>query len=429
MKKIIASAVGLMLAGGIAATSASAALENQFGGYWRTRFTYMDNFSGTDTSSKEFVDTRTHLYYTAKFSDDFKFVNKFEFNTGWGDTSKTQTVTIDGTSYNVTSSGLGAGGDLGADGKGNFRIKNSYADFNIGPMFNAKVGIQNFVVARGFIWADDEAGVMVTGKFGNVTVPLVWINVSNDETYGFDQAVASDFNQNVWAALAAVKINDGMSVTPYFVYHSITDNAAILDSDNWYLGADVDLKFGSVGVWGTAIYNGGDINGLDNKGYLGAVGVDAGIVHGQFFYASGDDDATDGDNAQFISAPGNSAGLKSGNVGSSYYWAEIMGFGVFDNYVSNGAPADDITNIWAGNVGVTVKPIDKLKVDVDVWYASLAEDNAAGDAALGLEFDGKIGYNLYDNLTAEAIFAYLVSDDATGDEDVMEGGVRLSLKF
>ena len=56
MKKIIASTVGLMLAGGIVATTASAALENQFGGYWRTRFTFEDNMTGQDTSSKFYVD-------------------------------------------------------------------------------------------------------------------------------------------------------------------------------------------------------------------------------------------------------------------------------------------------------------------------------------------------------------------------------------
>ncbi|MDK9706200.1 MAG: hypothetical protein OEL83_04035 [Desulforhopalus sp.] len=417
MKKIIASAVGLMLVGGIA-TTASAALENQFGGYWRTRFTFEDNFSGRDTASTQYVDTRTHLYYTAKFSDDFKFVNKFEFNTGWGDTTGTQTVDVDGTSYKVSSSGLGAGGDLGADGKGNWRIKNSYADFNVGSALNAKVGIQGAVLARGFLLDDDFAGVTLTGKFGNVTVPVVWMNLDNTEGYGYDIATASSIDQNILAALAVVQINDKISVTPYFVFHNIKDDAAADDSKNWYLGADADLKFGDVAVWATGIYNGGDVAGVDNVAFLGAVGADAGIVHGQFFYASGDDGSDASENNTFVQAPGR-----------SYYWSEIMGYGVFDNNSSNGAPADGISNVWAGNAGVTIKPMDKLKIDADVWYASLAEDNAAGDTELGWEFDGKLSYNLYDNLTAEAVFAYLVSGDATGEEDVMEGGLCLSLKF
>lgn len=416
MKKIIASAVGLMMVGGVAST-ASAALENQFGGYWRTRFTFEDNFTGKDTDSKFYVDNRTRLYYTAKFSDDFKFVNKFEMNGGWGDTTKTA----------AADAGLGAGGDFGADGKGNFRVKQSYADFNVGPMVNAKVGIQGFVVARGFILDDDAAGVTATIKAGNVTVPLVWIRASDNDVAGWDIATSAKFNQDILAALAAVKINDGMSVTPYFVYHKISDHPTIREFDNWYLGADADLKFGDVKVWGTAIYNGGSIGDVDNKGYLGAVGVNAGLVHGQFFYASGDDNGSD--NTAFLSAPALGARGTSAGHGSSYYWSEIMGLGVFDNSVSAGSPGDDITNIWAGNVGVTIKPMDKLTIDADVWYAELAEENAAGDTDLGVELDAKVGYKLYDNLTAEAIFAYLISGDATGDEDVIEGGVRLSLSF
>ena len=79
MKKIIASAVGLMMFGGVAVTGAMAA-ESQFGGYWRTRMTFDDNLRGAtaataltaaanDTGSNYKTDTRTRLYYTAKFND------------------------------------------------------------------------------------------------------------------------------------------------------------------------------------------------------------------------------------------------------------------------------------------------------------------------------------------------------------------------
>ncbi len=436
MKKIIASAVGLMMAGGVA-TTASAAVEHQFGGYWRTRFIVEDNFQGepefiqltptlavlnlnslyeNDVDSREYVDTRTRLFYTAKFNDDFKFINKFEFNTGWGD--------------NV-------GGDIGADGKGNWRIKNSYADFNMGPV-NAKVGIQGAVIARGFILDDDFAGVVVTPKFGNVSIPLVWANLSNEDTQSWDGAAVPDFNQNLFAVLAAIKISDTITVIPYGVYHPISAHETLEDTDNWYAGVDADLKFGAVSVWGTGIYNGGTVGTLgggevDTSAFLFAAGADAGIVHGQAFYASGDDDAFDGDNDTFISAPGTTTPLgistRSPGVGSSYYWAEILGLGAFDNRASNGSPGDDISNIWAANAGVTLKPMDKLRIDADVWYAELAEEDFRGNTELGVEFDGKLTYTIMENLTAEGIFAYLISGDATGEEDVMEGGVRLSLKF
>jgi hypothetical protein len=115
-----------------------------------------------------------------------------------------------------------------------------------------------------------------------------------------------------------------------------------------------------------------------------------------------------------------------------------MGYGVFDNNTSAGAPGDKISNIMALNVGVTLKPMDKLKLDFDVWYAALAEDNINGDTDLGIEFDAKASYKLMDDLTADFIVAYLMADDATTDpvnagpsnnEDPIEAGVRLSLKF
>lgn len=405
MKKIIASAVGLMLVGGIAATTASAAVENQFGGYWRTRSYYQDQFNQNDKDSWV-TDNRTRLYYTAKFSDDFKFVNKFEFNTKWGDT---------------------VGGDIGADGTGIWRIKNSYADWNMGNV-NAKLGIQGATIARGFIFDDDFSGAMVTMKFGNVSVPLFYAAVQEEDANATTDTFTPT-DARIAGAMAVVKVSDAVSVTPYFVWYGIDTDES---TDLWYLGADADLKFGTVKVWGTAIYNGGEVESADNEAFLGAFGVDAGIVHGQAFYATGDD--ADDDQNAFVSAP---ATVKNGAVtsvlspgyGSSYYWAEIMGLGVFDNAANSSSPADDISNIWAANAGVTVKPMDKLTINADVWYAALAEDNEAGDTELGVEFDGKVGYKIYDNLTAEAIFAYLIAGDATGDEDVIESGVRLSLSF
>lgn len=406
MKKIIASAVGLMLVGGVAATSAFA-VESQFGGYWRTRFTFDDNMKGSaatsalnpasnDTGSNYITDTRTRLYYTAKFSDDLKFVNKFEFNTTWGDAN---------------------GGDIGADGTGNWRIKNSYADFNLG-MVNAKVGIQGNTISRGFIFADDMSGIVLTGDFGMVKVPFLYAAAVDEEARGNNLG-----DTHLFSVMPTFKVGDAVSLTPHFTYLAQTgqETATIggLDGDTYWLGIDADLKMDAVSAWGTAIYNFGTIGqDEDISAWLVAAGADAGIVHGQAFYSTGDDNALDSDHDDFQQAPG-----------SSYYWAEIMGLGTFDNSASNGSPADNITNIWAANVGVSLKPMDKLGLDFDVWYAALVEDNAAGDTELGLEFDGKLSYELVENLNADFIFAYLVAGDATGDDDVIESGLQLSLKF
>jgi hypothetical protein len=406
MKKIIASAVGLFLVGGVAVTGAMAA-ESQFGGYWRTRFTFDDNLRGADaavsaadsltgvaipadndTGSNYKTDTRTRLYYTAKFADHFKFVNKFEFNSSWGDTN---------------------GGDIGADGD-TFLVKNSYVDYTMG-MVNAKVGIQSGTIARGFLFADDFSGATVTADLGNFKLPVVYATSVDEEVRGSD-----DGDGHLLSVMPSIMISDAVKLTPHVTYATATqDNTDLDESDLYWIGLDVDMTFDAVSAWGTFIYNTGEVDDSDVDAFLLAAGADAGLVHGQAFYASGDD----ADDTDAFQSP----------LGSSYYWSEIMGLGVFDNTESNGSPNDNITNIWAANLGVTLKPMDKVVANFDVWYAELVEDNVAGDDELGLEFDARVTYALEDNLNLDFIFAYLIAGDATGDDDVMEGGVQISLAF
>ena len=390
MKKIIASAVGLMMFGGLAVSAS--AVENQFGGYWRTRMFVQDEFDQDGSYFR--IDNRTRLFYTAKFSDNFKFVNKFEYNSIWGDDE---------------------GGDIGADGD-TFVVKNSYADFTINNV-NTKLGIQGAILARGFLFDDDFSGIIVTPQFGNVSMPFGYIAVRTEDGGN------ADYDESLGFIKTDVKVSDTMSIAPYFVYWGAgegedVDGMDVGDWDAYYVGVDFDIKLDTTKLWGSFIYNGGEYGDGDINGFLVAVGADAGLVHGQVFYASGDDDATDDDTDAFLSAPG-----------QSYYWSEIMGYGIFDNTASTSAPGEKVTNVTALNGGVTIRPMDKMTVTGDVWYAMLAEDDDNGEDELGLEFDGKISYELMDNLTADFVLAYLVAGDATGDDDVFEGGVRLSLKF
>jgi hypothetical protein len=132
MKKYFVFAVAVLLV--FAFTLPAAAVEHQFGGYWRTRFFTEQNWNGEDLAQlndTQEVDTRTRLYYTAVLNDNLKLVNKFEMDARWG---------VGGVSY----------GDIGADGV-EVEVKNSYADFNISD-WNFKVGVQGINLGRGLFF-------------------------------------------------------------------------------------------------------------------------------------------------------------------------------------------------------------------------------------------------------------------------------------
>jgi len=413
MKKVLVLAMAVLLVA--AFTVPATALDNEFGGYWRTRFFTQQNFTGeddTEAADLSRVDTRTRLYYTAVINDSLKLVNKFEMDAVWGD---------DG--Y----------GDIGTDGKV-FEIKHSFADFDLGD-FNFKLGAQGKEFARGFVFSDDFAGLIARYVTDDMIIPFVWMKAyeggagkdANDQDvdyYGLDPS----FNMG------------GMKLNPFVLYIT-SDDASAWGSTTaneevgvYYLGLNLDLSLDMGGLWLTGVYEGGSVDfsaaagggDLDVAAYLFAIGgnVDLGAadVHAEFFYASGDDDATD-DEANDFYVP----------QGQSYYWAEIMGLGTFDNQASANAPGDKISNIMAANLGATFGVGEKLSLTADLWYAQLVEDDAAGNNDLGTEIDLKAKYELVEDLNLEVIAAYLMAGDATydgsSDADPYELGARLSLKF
>jgi len=372
-----------------------------------------DNFTGSDTGAKDLkvVDTRTRLFYTAVFSEDFKFVNAFEFNNTWGDTT---------------------GGNIGTDGTTQFRIKHSYANFNLGA-FNFMIGLQPRVLHRGFVFDDDFAGAAVTFKGNGFQIPFIWMKAyeggtgkdknDNDVDYYVLKPNFTFGNTSLTPTVAYIYSKNASSWTGY-----LTGNKEV---KVYFAGVDADVKFGSgSSVWFTGIYEGGSADlvlggSVDIKAYLLALGGTVQLgpldIHGQAFYATGEDRGSSDSEAFFVPR------------GQSYYWAEIMGLGIFDNTASTNACADKISNIKAANIGVGFKVNDKLKFTADLWHARLAESNLAGNDTLGTEVDLKATYALMKNLSLDVVAAYLFAGNATytgaGESNPTEIGTRLSFSF
>jgi hypothetical protein len=436
MKKFYVFALAVFLV--FAFTLPAAAVEHQFGGYWRTRFAAQQHFTGEDSINQSdrdvsLVDTRTRLYYTAVLNDNLKLVNKFEMDAVWG---------IGGVSY----------GDIGADGIA-VEVKNSYADFNLGD-WNFKVGVQGFKLSRGLLFDADASGVVATYHGDNFDLPIFWFKAFEGST--INVVDANDLDVDFFGTSPVFKIND-VSVNPFFVWATSENLASwapptnandinasattpwISDVDIYYIGFNLDYKADDFSVWGTFIYENGDAGvptaalpttQLDIDAYLVAVGGSVDLndieLHGQFLYATGDSTLNQDIDSFFVAGPG-----------QSYYWAEIMGLGAMDNQAPVNCPGDKISNLIAFNIGTKFSPMDKLTVGIDLWNAQKEEDNAVGDSQLGTEIDVRLTYQLVEGLNADLIGAYLFRGDAIfkntltnqSDADPYEIAFQLSLSF
>jgi hypothetical protein len=112
-----------------------------------------------------------------------------------------------------------------------------------------------------------------------------------------------------------------------------------------------------------------------------------------------------------------------------------MGNGLFDQQLSAGSTANP-SNLWAANIGATIKPMEKLSLSGDVWYAAHPEkDFTTDEKKLGVELDLKAVYQLVEGMSVELVGAYLFADDATAvndqgnDDDPWEVGTRLQISF
>jgi hypothetical protein len=427
MKKLLVFGLAALLV--IAFCVPASALENVFGGYWRVRGYKMKYFAGdknnNDLDSTQ-TTTRTRLYYTAVLNDNLKFVNKFEMDAVFGE---------QGDGY----------GDFGADGV-KVEVKNSYADFNLGPT-SWKLGVMGGAIGRSLVFDNDYSGAEAV-YWGDADKTW-WLRARWLKAYeaGTGNTNKQDFDA---ASLeASVNLGEAGSIRPYGVYSWSkrfvgSDNIngplrmpAGNDANLYWLGLDADFTLGSIALYGSVGYNGGTIDGddgaddVDYKGYVVLLGADVPLgpatLHTQGFYASGDGAKNIDDGADFNGWNG---------LSDSYYWSEIMGYGTLDDVaVSAGSPGDRLTNLWAVNLGATIKPFDKLSIRGDVWYAAHPNDDPATDEKkLGIEGDLHINYELVENLNLELIGAYLWADDGTStagnnDEDPYEIGFQTSLSF
>jgi len=409
----------------------ASAVEMEYGGYWRVRSYSMNGFTGdSDDSSldKSQIDSRGRLWTKMIINDEMSWTNRVEFNVIWGDELNGGGIATDGTNY--------------------LRFKHSYVDLDLmkGDA-HLRMGLQGAEIATGLLFDDDFAGVTATYLLDDNKLNFIWMKAYEGGVVdGEYQEDLDGLDVDFFGLAPNFTLADGQLALNPFIFYLTSDDGREWSSttgnediDVAYIGLDLTYSINETSnVWGAFIYEAGTADVVDSdvsydiSAFLVAAGAEVGLddaidglsVHGQAFYATGDDDLDDEDLSSFYVPRG-----------QSYYWSEIMGMGMFDSVTSYGSPGDTLCNIWAVNLGIGYQINEDLKAIFDLWHAELAETNdQIEDTDLGTEADLRLDYTINEDLILSLVGAYLFPGEASDynlddGEGVWEVGMQLTFTF
>ncbi|SMC17228.1 hypothetical protein SAMN02746041_00258 [Desulfacinum hydrothermale DSM 13146] len=427
------------------------AVDFKYGGMMRVRWYSYNNFDGTDDADDHanYFDQRVRMYFTFVASENLQLVTKWEEDNVWGAKGGDRDLTHATSDFRDPY---------------DMETKNVYLDFNIpNTPIRAKLGQQGFGLFGGRIIAEDYTGAKFSMPFDPVKVTLGYIAEQNVDYSSEKDNVDIYYLQLQYA-------NGPFSGELIGLYQDGSDTAVSLKTeyadpgvdaqgretydgytfeDNHLFDLGVKLAYSSDMFKATVhfIKNFGsvDLNGesADYKGWF--LGADVAIPVNDFtfglggFYTTGQDEGDD-DVEGYV---------YPGAVGDSFYWAEIMGFGVLDDmtpraytgypgageYTAGGNPS----NLYTLYASVDWQALEATKLHLAYYYLGTAEDvvaNAATgekDDSVGSEVDFRLTQKVVDGLNLDVIGAYLFADDAFSgtkdDDDAYEVGARLQWAF
>lgn len=451
MKRVLVA-----LATMLAITAPAFAVDFSFHGDLKHEFRINSNQSGF-TGGKEFgsklAPTQTSIY-DDDVNETFGLIKYRMWTEAASDNGAVKGV------YAIEVGGI----HFGDDGKGggfsgdevNIETRWAYTDFALGGG-RIKVGLQP-VKINTFFWNETATGI----HYKKNNFEAAWYRgyeVVNDDSDGNDfqdlDALYVRYNLKpandikvglfgVWQTSDADTLNDlggSMDVNDLtWKVKKLTD----YDIDLYTFGIDGGMKAGNFFANWDLMYQTGDfLEEADFGGYfahfdLGTKIGSNGKLTYTFWYASGDDDRTDGDFDAFIAtdidvkADFSSVVLYQGLNSDQYFTT--------DPYIQD-------KGMMMNRFAYDTKVSDKLKVGVAAMYMMSAEDleyddglgNDYADDSIGFEVDAYAKYKLYDSLEIALAAGYLMSDDAldfyeedrdgSADEDIYVITSRIRYKF
>ena len=418
-KKAAAIAVA---AGAFGAISVPAmAFENEFHGMYKFMGYQSNTFNGltaglSDNPQSGFMaEQRARLQYIAKANADFKLVTHFELDSRFGGkninspTPTTYSGSTGPNGYLGTYSGNDAG-NLDAD-QLTFETKSIYVDFN-DPITgtNVKLGLQPWADSyQSLFLLADMTGAYATKNFGAAKLSLGWFRFDDNTT---DTA-------NVGRKTADLSILDGkftiskdvmIGASYYYLNNDSTTLIPAFDRLHMF-GLNADINAGPVNIKPFGAIQSGDRTSTTNlKSYLlGAVTttkVGSGAINLTAIYLSGDSDGTKKENS-----------FTAITTGTQYFAPAKMWLLVRSGQAINSSTSilgNDLTvggrglvGIFGGYEGTT----GKLFYNANVGYAQTADKRDNEKSPIGTELNAQIGYQIFDNVSVSAAFAYAFLGD------------------
>ncbi len=352
---------------------------------------------------------------------DIKYRLWTELSTNDGAVKGVYAIELGALRFGDSTYSKGGGATYSGDGV-NIETRWAYTDFQL-PFVQSKARVQIGLIpwtVNHYVWQETAMGVQLKGDAGPVGYTVGWARGHENQ---FDNSSSNAFDDADGFLLRGdFKPADGVKVGLFGLWQRqdaydgrLTPETAFeikgfgKDQYNIYtIGTDGSFKV-PVGLFVNwdAIYQGGKIKeplDQDVSAYFlhADVGMNLGKVRLTYtgWYASGDDDSTDGDIKNFMSTDVDmfdSVVLFEGGYTDDNYFTEKP-------YIQNKGM---ILNKLAADFQAT----DKTKVGGAVLYLMTAEDLANGEDTLGTEIDAYVSHKLYPNVEVALNAGYLFADN------------------
>ncbi len=453
MKKLVT----LLLAAGMvfSAANGASAVEMKVSGQWMTSFTFGDNLYGDQYNPRG---DNALKGSDGSFRADQRIRINFDLVAGEYLSGRVQ-LQASGTSAEGGPTNEYDWGSAGVGGAGkSVTARLAYLDWMIPStdvlvrMGRQEVALPSYTFGSSVL--DDVIdGVVINAPVTDmVGVTVGWLRpVAELNRWGTAHRAHSSIDL---AFLAVDVAADGFKVTPWGMvgFHgSRTENFDMLGNGSTGLDENTTAYWAGLGGELTMfdpfrftadfMYSGNDADhGAKRSGWYAALGAEMNTAYATPFlrgwYASGDDDDADGEGGRFLSVNGAAAF----DASSIYYDA---------NYLISGTPdIGSASGTWGVQLGVKgVSFIEDLSHQLSVSYFQGTNDdksrgvaNADGpvgymttqDAAWSIDFLSS--YKLYQNLTANILLSYLVTDfdkDVWGQDydNIFRGTLNFTYAF